>query len=132
LHIFNDGATVLAIIDIMICGITYSLIRWYAGNIWIAMGLHTGWNFTQAFIFGMPNSGLVSAVSLFHLESSNGINNLIYDFNFGVEGGLPAVIVDLVPAVLVIVLAAKNGRLKELVMSREAQSLAYTVHNLVS
>ena len=119
LHIFNDGVTVLGIIDIMICGITYSLIRWYTGNIWIAMGLHTGWNFTQAFLFGLPNSGLVSKVSLFHLESANGVNNLIYDFNFGVEGVLPAVIVDLVPGVIVIILAARKGRLKELTMSRE-------------
>ena len=119
LHIFNDGATVLGITEIMICGITYSLIRWYTGNIWIAMGLHTGWNFTQAFLFGLPNSGLVSKVSLFHLESANGVNNLIYDFNFGVEGVLPAVIVNLVPGVIVIILAARNGRLKELKMSRE-------------
>ena len=137
LHIFNDGATVLAIIEIMICGITYSLIRWYTGNIWIAMGIHTGWNFTQAFLLGMPNSGLVSEVSLFHLESANGVNNPIYDFRFGVEGGLPAVIVDLIPAVVVLILAKKNGRLKELAMSREKdqnkpQNLAYTWQNLVS
>jgi membrane protease YdiL (CAAX protease family) len=137
LHIFNDGATVLAIIEIMICGITYSLIRWYTGNIWIAMGIHTGWNFTQAFLLGMPNSGLVSEVSLFHLESANGVSNLIYDFKFGVEGGLPAVIVDLIPAVVVLILAKKNGRLKELAMSREKdqnkpQNLAYTGQNLVS
>ena len=101
------------------------------------MGIHTGWNFTQAFLLGMPNSGLVSAVSLFHLESANGVNNPIYDFKFGVEGGLPAVIVDLIPAVVVLILAKKNGRLKELAMSREKdqnkpQNLAYTGQNLVS
>ena len=118
LHSFNDGASVLSITDIAICGISYSLLRWYTGNIWIAMGLHTGWNFTQAFLFGLPNSGMVSKLSLFHLHASTGINNLVYDYTFGVEGGLPALIADLMVGVAVVVLAARRGRLGELKMDR--------------
>ncbi len=118
LHCFNDGASVLSILEIMICGISYSLLRWYTGNIWIVMGVHTGWNFTQAFLFGLPNSGLVSAVSLFHLDASTGVSNLIYDFDFGVEGGLPGLLADLLLGVVVLVLAARSGRLKELKMNR--------------
>ena len=120
LHIFNDGVTVLSIVEITVCGIAFSLLRWYTGSIWIVMGLHTAWNFTQAFLFGLPNSGLVSAVSLFHLESSTGISNLIYDYDFGVEGALPALVVDLLMAVIILVLSAKSGRLKELKMNRAA------------
>ena len=118
MHIFNDGATVFSIVSIVICGISYSLLRWYSGNIWIVMGLHTGWNFTQAFLFGLPNSGLVSEVSLFHLAASTGNSNLIYDFEFGVEGGLPSVLADLMIGVVVIILAVRSGRLKELKMKR--------------
>ena len=118
MHLFNDNVTVLSIISIALCGISYSLLRWYTGNIWIVMGVHTGWNFTQAFLFGLPNSGFVSQLSLFHLNASNGSRNLIYDYGFGVEGALPAVIVDLLICVIVIVLAARNGRLKELTMNR--------------
>lgn len=118
LHLLNDGASFLPILDIVICGISFSLLRWYTGNIWIVMGVHTGWNFTQAFLFGLPNSGLVSGVSLFHLDASTGINNLIYNFDFGVEGGIPALIADALLGVVVIVLAAKKGRLKELKMNR--------------
>ncbi len=114
LHIFNPGVTVLSIIDIIVCGLSYSLLRWYYGNIWIAMGIHTGWNFTQNYLFGLPNSGLVSEVSIFHLDASTGISNLIYDYGFGVEGALPAIFVDALLGAICLILAKKAGRLGEL------------------
>lgn len=83
------------------------------------MGIHTGWNFTQAFLFGLPSSGLVSEVSLFHLDASTGVSNLVYDFAFGVEGCLPTLFADMAIGVVVIILAARNGRLKEPGMNRE-------------
>ena len=127
LHSFNDGVTVLAIVDIIICGISYSLLRWYTGSIWAAMGIHTMWNFTQNFIFGLPNSGLVSQVSILRLDSASGISNLIYDYGFGVEGAIPAIIADVMISIIILVLAKKNGRLGELRMSYESKSLKSNV-----
>lgn len=118
LHVFNPGASAIPIIGIMVCGVSYSLLRWYTGNIWIAMGIHTGWNFTQNFIFGLPNSGLVSETSVFHLDAATGISSLIYDWDFGVEGGLPALFIDALLGVLIIVLAVRSGRIRELGMNR--------------
>ena len=119
LHIFNDGVTPLAIADIIICGLAYSLLRWYTGSIWAAFGIHTMWNFTQNFIFGLPNSGLVSEVSMFRLDAATGISNLIYSYEFGVEAALPAVFIDLLIAVVIIALACRNGRISELKLSKE-------------
>ena len=119
LHSFNDGVTVFAIVDIAICGISYSIVRWYTGSIWVTMGIHTMWNFTQNFIFGLPNSGLVSEVSIFHLDAATGISNLIYDYGFGVEGAVPAIIVDTLLGIICILLAKRDGRLGELTMSYE-------------
>lgn len=118
LHIFNDGADVLPIVGICITGISYSLLRWYSGNIWIAMGIHTGWNFTQNYLFGLPNSGLVSEVSVFHLDAATGNSSLIYDYVFGVEGGLPALFIDAMLGVICVYLGYRSGRLGELKMSR--------------
>ena len=118
LHVFNPGVTVLSIVSIVVCGLSYSILRWYSGNIWIAMGIHTGWNFTQNFIFGLPNSGLVSQVSIFHLDAASGISNLIYDFGFGVEGALPAVFMDALVGIVCLLLAKREGRLGELGLSR--------------
>jgi membrane protease YdiL (CAAX protease family) len=118
LHIFNPGVSVIPIVGIIITGISYSLLRWYSGNIWIAMGIHTDWNFTQNYLFGLPNSGLVSEASVFHLDAANGMTNLIYDWDFGVEGGLPALFIDGFIAVVIIYLACRNGKIKELGMNR--------------
>ena len=127
LHVFNDGATILAIADIVVCGISYSLVRWYSGSIWMPMGIHAMWNFTQNFIFGLPNSGLVSEVSLFRLDAMNAVSNLIYDYGFGVEGGLPAVLADGLLGIGVLVLAWRSGRLKELRMSYEKKAMGMPI-----
>ena len=119
LHCFNDGATVLAIADIVVCGISYSLLRWYTGSIWTCFGIHTMWNFTQNFIFGLPNSGLVSEVSIFHLDAATGISNMIYSYEFGVEGAWPAVFIDALLGIVIIILAWRSERLGELKLSRE-------------
>ena len=129
LHIFNPGVSVMAILGIVICGFSYSLLRWYTGSIWITMGIHTMWNFTQNFIFGLPNSGLVSEVSVFNLDAVNAVSNLIYNYEFGVEAAIPALVVDALIGVVCIILAKRNGRLGELNMSYEKIAAAKAAEN---
>ncbi len=121
LHSFNPGITPLAMADLIGCGLAYSLLRWYSGSIWTCMGIHTMWNFTQNFLFGLPNSGLVSEASVFHLDAATGISNLIYSYEFGVEGALPAVFIDLLLAAVILYLGKRDGRLGELLESRESR-----------
>jgi len=121
LHCFNDGVSWLAITDIIICGLAYSLLRWYSGSIWTCFGIHTMWNFTQNFIFGLPNSGLVSETSIFHMDAMNAVSNWAYSYEFGVEGAYPAVFIDLLLAVVILILAKKQGRLGELLESKESR-----------
>ena len=122
MHIINNGITVLAIAEIAVFGISSSLVRWYTGSIWMVMGIHTMWNFTQAFIFGLPNSGLVSEVSIFHLDAMNGVSNLIYSYEFGVEAGIPSVIIDALLGITCLILAKRDGRLDEMFMSYEKKA----------
>lgn len=124
MHLGNDGITALALADLIMCGLAYSLLRWYSGSIWACFGIHTMWNFTQNFLFGLPNSGLVSEASVFHLGAATGISNWVYSYEFGVEGGVPAVFMDFLLIAVIIVLARRDGRLGELLESREARGLA--------
>jgi membrane protease YdiL (CAAX protease family) len=121
MHLANDGVSVLAIADLIICGLSYSLLRWYSGSIWTCFGIHTMWNFTQNFLFGLPNSGLVSEASVFHLDAATGISNWIYSYEFGVEGGVPAVFIDLLLVAVILWCARRDGRLGELLESRESK-----------
>ena len=114
LHTMNPGAGVLPIVDIAICGLSFSIAKWYTGSIWFPMGIHTAWNFTQNYLFGLPNSGLVSEASVFGLDAASAQDTWIYDVAFGVEGAIPAVLADLALGVICLVLAARQGRLGEL------------------
>jgi membrane protease YdiL (CAAX protease family) len=119
LHLGNPGAGVLPIADIAVCGLAFSVAKWYTKSIWFPMGIHTAWNFTQNFLFGLPNSGLVSEASVFTLDAASAKSNLIYDAAFGVEGAIPAVAADAILGIICLALAAKNGRLRELGMKHE-------------
>ena len=121
LHLMNPGVSVLPIVNIVIVGIAYSIACWNTESLWFVMAAHTAWNFTQNLIFGLPNSGLVSRISVFKLEAANMNDPLFYDSAFGVEGSLPATIVNIGLAVYFIWSAKKQGRLDELNQSIESR-----------
>ena len=99
---------------VIVCGLAFSVAKWYTGSIWFPIGIHTAWNFTQNLLFGLPNSGLVSEVSIFGLDAANARSSLMYDVNFGVEGAIPAVAADAILGIVCLILAATKGRLGEL------------------
>lgn len=91
LHLTNPGITVISFLDIVLTGVAFSLVVVWRDSLWMAVALHTMWNFTQSILFGLPNSGIVSQGSLLHLEAAKG--SLFYDPVFGVEGTWLAILV---------------------------------------
>ena len=110
IHITNDGAPPVAIIDIIICGIQYSAMVYYFDSVWMTMGAHAGWNFTQSILAGLPNSGTVFPYSIFRLDAATAASSFFYDVGFGVEGTIPAVILEILVLVLIIVIGRKMKR----------------------
>ena len=90
-HLTNPGITVLAFLEIVLIGAAFSLLVCCLDSLWMAIAVHTAWNFTQNFLFGLPNSGIVSQGSFLHLEAAKG--SIFYDPVFGVEGAVTALIV---------------------------------------
>ena len=119
LHLANPGISALPVINLFIAGLVFSVISWQSDSIWYPIGAHTAWNFTQNLLFGLPNSGLVSKVSIFRLEAANANDPLVYDPEFGVEGSLPATFINLAATALFLYFAYKQGRLNELLLSKE-------------
>ena len=93
LHLFNPGVTALSVLNIVLIGVALSLVMVVRESLWMAIAIHTMWNFTQSILFGLPNSGIVSEGSFLHLEAASG--SLFYDAAFGVEGALSALVVEL-------------------------------------
>ena len=107
LHLLNNGITWISFISIIVIGIAYAFAYYYTGSIYLPAGMHTAWNFTQDFIFGLPNSGNPSAMSI--LKSTALSDSWAYSTEFGVEGSYTAIAVNVI-LILVIVLANSRHR----------------------
>lgn len=108
LHIFNSGVTVLAIVDIFVTGIMFSMFVYYFDSIWLAFGVHTMWNFTQNIIFGLPNSGQMVPYSIFKLDAAT--DSLVYNVGFGVEGTIFAIGIQVIACILMFLWARKHPK----------------------
>jgi len=85
IHASNPAFSVFALLNISLCGILFSIITLHKRNIWWAVGIHFGWNFTQGNLLGfkvsgLNQSGLINAVPKGNVLFSGG--------NFGIEGSI--------------------------------------------
>lgn len=107
LHLGNPNVTPLAIFDIFLTGLFYSLVIYYFNSMWFVMGHHAMWNFTQNIIFGLPNSGLLSDYSMFTLNTETAKNSLFYNTGFGIEGTIGSVLIMTLACVITYLLGRK-------------------------
>lgn len=85
LHLQNNGMNMLSFYDLFITGVFFSFVVYYFDSLWMAMGIHTTWNFTQSILLGLPNSGTSFPYSIFKI-SGNTQGSFAYDVAFGLEG----------------------------------------------
>lgn len=120
LHLLNPGVTAVGIAQIVVVGILFSLFVYYFDSLWAAIMMHTGWNFCQSIFFGLPNSGIVSAYSVFRLDAASARNGIFYNVNFGVEGSVGAIVVLVLIGVIMVILGIKRGKTEDLWKEMEA------------
>lgn len=108
MHLFNPGASVISMTAVLAAGLLFSLMVYYMDSIWCAMAAHTAWNFTQNLILGLPNSGMVSPVSVFKLDAATAKSSFAYSVEFGLEGSITAITVMIITGVVIIVLYHKK------------------------
>jgi membrane protease YdiL (CAAX protease family) len=85
LHLSNPNWNAMAVAGIFLAGmfLGYGFIR--TGQLWLSIGLHTGWNFFEGVVFGFPVSGF----AFYRLtEASNRGPALWTGGAFGPEAGL--------------------------------------------
>lgn len=57
LHIANSGEKPLGILMVALDGLFCCFVLWRTGNLWWAVGNHAAWDFSQSFLYGVPDSG---------------------------------------------------------------------------
>jgi uncharacterized protein len=107
-HILNPGATwfssfAVAVEAGLLLGGAYMLTR----TLWMPIGLHAAWNFTQGGIFGVPVSGNVSH-GLVHATLSGPA--LLSGGAFGLEASVIALAVCTAAGLWLVLLAVKHGQ----------------------
>ncbi len=107
-HIFNPGATAFSSFAIaleagVLLGGAYMLTR----NLWLAMGLHAAWNFTQGEIFDVNVSGN-DVHGLVTAQMSG--PEILSGGSFGLEASLIALVLATAAGVWLVVLAVRRGQ----------------------
>ena len=115
MHIFNPGISVLAVINITLIGIFFSLFVYYFDSMWCASAIHAAWNFTQNIIFGLPNSGHVSPFSILKLTAAK--DTFAYNVDFGVEATIISLVIELIGIAAVVVIGHSKKSKKEKIAS---------------
>ena len=111
LHLSNPDATIFAGLCLVAgegVGIGLYLLT---GRVWMSIGWHAGWNFTQGWIFG----GVVSGLSNFpggplQTRPTQGVAEILSGGGFGPEASISALIVSLLASLLFLGLVWKKGR----------------------
>ena len=93
-HLPNPGATLFAAICIAIeAGIMLGAFYVLTGRLWVSIGVHTGWNFAQGYLFGAAVSGGDFGPALARSTADRGVPEWLTGGAFGPEASLPALLV---------------------------------------
>ena len=108
-HAMNPNATLfsstaIAIEAGILLGGAYMLTR----NLWLPIGLHAAWNFTQGYLFGIPVSGIAEGGLV---TSRLAGPELVTGGGFGLEASVIAFVLATATGVLMVILAMRRGRI---------------------
>jgi len=59
-HVWNPGETVLGLLQVVEIALFFCFTIRRTGTIWFAVGFHAAWDWAQSFLYGTPDSGLLS------------------------------------------------------------------------
>lgn len=94
-HLSNPNATVWSAVAIALeAGILFGAVYMATRSLWVAMGLHTAWNFLQGTIFGVAVSGNGAPTDSLFQPLIQG-NPWLTGRAFGIEASLIAVVLGL-------------------------------------
>ena len=91
IHISNDNATWWSSLAIAIeAGLLLGAAYKWSGSLWVPIGIHWAWNYTQGHIFGLAVSGNSTSVTMLNTVASG--PDIITGGAFGPEASIVAVV----------------------------------------
>ncbi len=110
LHIMNPDATWFSSVAIaveagVLLGAAYMLTR----RLWLAIGIHAAWNFTQGWVFSVPVSGGEAPLGLLITRRLG--PDWLTGGDFGLEASVVAMVVASLAGVILLLVAIQGGKL---------------------
>ena len=113
LHLANPNATPIAAIAIAVeAGLMLASFYLLTGRLWVSIGVHAAWNFSQGWIWGARVSGIPVEESLYLSAPKAGAPDWLSGGDFGPEASVPAMVIGTGVAVVVLYWAWKKGNFK--------------------
>jgi membrane protease YdiL (CAAX protease family) len=112
MHLINSSASVLGVASIVFTGgLLFGVLYLTFRSLWLTIGFHFAWNTIQAGVLGVHSSGQdESAHSLLHTTLSG--PEWLTGGEFGPEASVLTLVVTTVPAIILLVVAARTGKLR--------------------
>jgi len=66
-HLSNKGENIIGALSVVSFGLLLCLFLRRTGTLWCAVGFHLGYDWSQTFFYGVPNSGFIPTHNLFHV-----------------------------------------------------------------
>jgi membrane protease YdiL (CAAX protease family) len=85
-HASNGAESLLGLLVVGLGGLAFCLSLWYTKSLWWAIGFHAGWDWGQSYLYGTPDSGLLTNGHLLVSHASG--NPLWSGGSTGPEGSL--------------------------------------------
>ena len=122
-HLTNPGATLFAAFAIameagILLGAAYLLTR----RLWLAVGIHAAWNFTQGWVFSVPVSGGAAPLGL--LITRRVGPEWLTGGDFGLEASVVALVVATGAGLGLLVFAVRRGQIMPPMWKRENAELS--------
>ncbi len=122
-HLTNPGASLFAAFAIameagILLGAAYLLTR----RLWLAVGIHAAWNFTQGWVFSVPVSGGAAPLGL--LITRRVGPEWLTGGNFGLEASVVALVVATGAGLGLLVFAVRRGQIMPPMWKRENAELS--------
>jgi len=102
-HLSNGGEDWVGLLLVFLAGLLFVLALWRTGSLWWGIGFHMAWDWSQSFLYGVPDSGGLVQGRLFATHAAG--NPLLSGGTAGPEGSVLCV-----PVILLIIVVLFRTR----------------------
>lgn len=114
LHLMNPGASPFAALCIAVeAGVMLAGFYILTGRLWVSIGVHAAWNFTQGYLFGAKVSGTDFGPAIAASLPRPGLPDILTGGAFGPEASFPALFVGTAVGLALLWMSWKAGRFQK-------------------